>query len=76
MTDISGNSWQDGLFATEADFLSIDIDELLAPRKKDGSLPDVKYFKLVNGSDLIDAGVNVGLPYNGSAPDIGVFESE
>jgi hypothetical protein len=75
-TDIQANSWQDGHSATESDFVSVDIDELLAPRKADGSLPDVNYFKLVNGSDLIDAGVDVGLPYNGSAPDIGVFESE
>jgi hypothetical protein len=25
---------------------------------------------------LIDAGDDVGLPYNGSAPDIGAFESD
>ena len=75
-TDIKANSWQDGHAATESDFVSVDIDELLKDRKADGSLPDVNYFKLVNGSDLIDAGVDVGLPYNGSAPDIGTFESE
>jgi hypothetical protein len=74
-TDIEANSWQDGHSATQSDFVSMDIDELLKPRKADGSLPDVDYFKLVNGSDLIDAGVDVGLPYNGSAPDIGAFES-
>lgn len=27
------------------------------------------------GSPLIDAGINVGLPYNGSAPDIGFYET-
>jgi hypothetical protein len=75
-TDIEANSWQDGRSAEESDFVSMDIDELLKPRKADGSLPDVKYFKLVDDSDLIDAGVDVGLPYNGSAPDIGAFESE
>ncbi|MGD8914880.1 MAG: right-handed parallel beta-helix repeat-containing protein, partial [Candidatus Thiodiazotropha sp.] len=74
-TDIEANNWQDGHSAEESDFVSMDIDELLKPRKADGSLPDVKYFKLVDNSDLIDAGVDVGLPYNGSAPDIGVFES-
>ena len=26
------------------------------------------------GSPVIDAGVDVGLPYNGTAPDIGAFE--
>jgi len=32
-------------------------------------------FKLQSGSPCIDAGVSVGLPYNGSAPDIGTFET-
>ncbi len=29
---------------------------------------------LTSGSYLIDAGLNVGLPYNGAAPDLGAFE--
>jgi hypothetical protein len=37
-------------------------------------LPDVTFFHLKAGSDLIDKGVDVGLPFNGSAPDLGVFE--
>lgn len=74
-TDITNNSWQN-VSTSSGDFVNADIDELLAPRKSDGSLPDVDYFHLVNGSDLIDAGVNVGLPYNGLAPDIGAFESD
>ena len=73
-TDITNNSWQDGLSATTADFESMNVDLLLADRKADGSLPDVSYMKPVSGSDMIDAGVDVGLPFNGSAPDIGVFE--
>ncbi|OZG70364.1 hypothetical protein BTA51_26345 [Hahella sp. CCB-MM4] len=73
-TNISNNSWQSA--STDSnDFSSINIDDLLAPRKADGSLPDVDYFHLIRGSDLIDAGVNVGRSYNGSAPDIGAFES-
>lgn len=32
-------------------------------------------FNLQFGSPCIDAGVDVGLPYQGDAPDIGVFES-
>ncbi|MEO9476623.1 MAG: Ig-like domain-containing protein [Cyclobacteriaceae bacterium] len=73
-TDITNNSWQDGLSATAADFESMNVDLLLADRKADGSLPDVGYMKPVSDSDMIDAGVDVGLPFNGSAPDIGVFE--
>ena len=74
-TDITNNSWQNGLSATEADYVSLDIDLLLAPRQADGSLPDVDYMKLLNTSDLINKGVDVGLEYNGAAPDIGAFES-
>ncbi len=74
-TDISHNSWQNGHSADSGDFQSINIDDLLAARKSDGSLPDVKYFHLNKGSDLINAGTNVGTSYSGSAPDIGAFES-
>ncbi len=31
--------------------------------------------ELLAGSPAINAGINVGLPYNGSAPDMGAFES-
>ena len=33
------------------------------------------FLRLAPGSHLIDTGVNVGLPYNGSAPDLGWFET-
>jgi hypothetical protein len=77
------NSWDDppGVTVTDADFLALPTDAthnlaiLSAPRKADGSLPDIgDYFKLSPGSGLIDAGTDVGLPYYGSAPDIGPFE--
>jgi hypothetical protein len=45
-----------------------------APRLPDGSLPPLPHFHLVAGSDLIDKGVDVGLPYTGAAPDLGAFE--
>jgi hypothetical protein len=75
MTDITNNSWQNGLSASNADFVSVDIGLLKSKRKSDGSLPDIDYLKLVPGSDLRNAGVEVGLPHNGSAPDLGAFES-
>ena len=40
----------------------------------DGSLPDVQFLHLAAGSDLVDKGVDVGLPFSGSAPDLGAFE--
>ncbi len=60
---------------TNADFISLDTSQLKYPRKPDGSLPDITFLKLAAGSDLIDRGTNVGLPYNGTAPDLGYAES-
>jgi len=75
MTDVTNNSWQNGLSASASDFVSIDRAVLKGPRKADGSLPDIDYLKLAPGSPLRNAGVDVDLPFNGSAPDIGPFES-
>jgi 3D (Asp-Asp-Asp) domain-containing protein len=47
----------------------------VGPRKADGSLPDIDFMRLATGSHLIDAGVDVGLPFNATAPDLGYFES-
>jgi uncharacterized protein YjdB len=68
------NSWDQSVTVTDADFLSLDVDELKGSRKADGSLPDINFGKLAAGSDLIDAGTNVGLPYLDTAPDLGAFE--
>jgi hypothetical protein len=61
---------------TRDDFLSIDSKGVDGPRHKDGSLPDLKFLKLKKGSDLIDTGTDIGLPYKGKAPDLGAFESD
>jgi hypothetical protein len=46
----------------------------LAPRLADGSLPPLDFMRLQPTSHLIDAGVDVGLPFLGSAPDVGWLE--
>ncbi len=69
------NSWNGGISLTDADFQSLDTTGIAGPRKPDGSLPDLKLLRLVSTSDLIDKGINVGLPYSGTAPDIGAFET-
>ena len=47
----------------------------MGPRQADGSLPDLGGFmRFKSTSHLINAGVNVGLPYIGPAPDLGAFE--
>ena len=61
--------------ATAADFITIDTTGVRGPRKADGSLPEVNFMHLARSSQFIDAGTNVGLPFNGSLPDLGCFES-
>jgi chitodextrinase len=67
-----GSGWAQT--ASAADFVSLDITQLDNPRNADGSLPTITAFTLAPTSDLINTGTNVGLPYSGSAPDIGAFE--
>lgn len=68
-------TWQpSGVVTTSADFVSLDASLALTPRNADGSLPLIDFLKLAPTSDLINAGTNVGLPFVGSAPDIGAFE--
>jgi uncharacterized repeat protein (TIGR02059 family) len=79
-TNLSGGAswpgWQynPAVTVTNADFVSLDSSQVRLPRKADGSLPDITLLKLAAGSDLIDAGIDVGLPFYGSAPDIGYSE--
>lgn len=69
------NSWLGGFSVTEEDFISLDPEMASAPRQADGSLPEIDFLHLAVGSDLIDAGVETGLPFFGEAPDLGAFES-
>ena len=77
----SNNSWDGGATITDADFkalpatMSAGISLLSSSRQADGSLPDLgNYFQLAEGSDAINAGVDVGLAYDGDAPDLGFAE--
>jgi Right handed beta helix region len=69
------NSWLPPFTVTVADFRSTDPAGATGPRNSDGSLPHIEYMHLAPGSDLIDAGVIVGIPFAGAAPDIGCFET-
>ncbi len=64
-----------GPVADSSDYFSLDTMELYRPRKSDGSLPDIDFGKLRPGSDLAEAGIDVGLNYHGLSPDIGAIES-
>lgn len=68
------NSWQSPFSISSGDFVSVDPAAAYGPRQADGSLPDIAFMHLAAGSDLIDGGTDVGLPYNGSKPDLGCYE--
>jgi hypothetical protein len=67
------NSWQVG-GAAGADFASLDSSLALLPRHPDYTLQTNAFLRLAPGSSLIDRGIDVGLPCNGAAPDLGAFE--
>lgn len=68
------NTWN-GIPVNAADFLSLDDTIARGPRQADGSLPVSDFLRLAPGSNLIDAGKNIGLPFSGLAPDLGAFET-
>jgi hypothetical protein len=73
--DLSNNYFDLKLTATDTDFVSLDEQLLTAPRKADGSLPDIAFMKLKTNSQFVDKGADIGFPFNGKAPDLGAFES-
>jgi hypothetical protein len=70
----AANSWTLPVTVTADDFEKVAMTGWDAPRQADGSLPVLPLMRLKAGSDLIDAGVEVGLPHKGKAPDLGAFE--
>ena len=54
--------------------LSVESSGALGPRAADGSMPAVDFLKLAAGSQMIDKGTDVGLPFVGAAPDLGAYE--
>lgn len=73
-TNIDHNSWNGSLTVSDADFLSLDSTGVSGTRGTNGELPVLFFLKLASGSDLINAGVDVGIPYDGNSPDLGAYE--
>jgi hypothetical protein len=73
----SNNSWQviTSPDANTNDVISIDTSFATAPRRDDGSLPEIPLLRPVPNGRLVDKGLNIGLPFSGPAPDLGAFES-
>ena len=74
---LTTNSWMLPDSVTISDFVSLDTAGVRGPRKPDGSLPDVNFMHLTHGTHLINSGTIIpGRPFNGSAPDLGCFETD
>ena len=73
---VENNSFDLPITLTDDDFISLDQALLSAPRKPDGSLPDIDFMRPVQGSALRDAGVDIGFPFLGDAPDLGAIETD
>ena len=73
-TDAAYNSWNLGVTLSDSQFQSVSTAGWDAARQADGSLPVLPSLHLAANSTLIDKGTNVGLPYQGNAPDLGAFE--
>ncbi len=68
------NSFDLAVMLTDRDFVSLDESAPFQPREPNGNLPVLDFLQPVEKSVLIDAGVDVGLPFRGASPDIGAFE--
>lgn len=67
------NSWNNGYTVSDKDFVSVSSVGMNAKRGSSFTLPVVNFLKLTSVSKLRNAGVNVGLPFTGKAPDMGVY---
>lgn len=74
LCDVSHNSFSLDMEFRDRDFEGVDQADLVKARKPNGDLPDIRFLQLKRGNPAIDKGVDVGLPFNGSAPDLGAFE--
>ena len=75
-TYVEYNDWDIVLTIDDDDFVSLDTLLLDNARLSGGWLPNINFMFPASGSDLIDAGLDVGLPFIGGDPDVGVWESD
>jgi hypothetical protein len=74
LTNVSHNSWDSPVTVSDGDFASVSPVGADGPRQANGALPALDFLHLAAGSDLIDAGIDVGLPCSGGGCDLGAFE--
>ncbi|WP_437336352.1 right-handed parallel beta-helix repeat-containing protein [Sorangium sp. So ce394] len=73
--DTAFNTWDLSITEASAAFESTSDAGCTGPREADGRIPSAcAFMKLTAESALIDEGTDVGLPFVGSAPDLGAYE--
>ncbi|WP_437725788.1 right-handed parallel beta-helix repeat-containing protein [Sorangium sp. So ce861] len=73
--DTAFNTWDLNITEASSAFESTSDAGCTGPREADGSIPSACVFmQLKAESALIDRGTDVGLPFVGSAPDLGAYE--
>lgn len=70
----ANNSWNSGFSCVTSDFVSLDYNQMKDDRNMDGSLPEISFLHQASTSGMIDKGIDLGLAFSGSAPDLGAFE--
>ena len=77
ISTLISNSWQvvTSPDPSVSDVLSTNEAYALFPRRDDGSLPETPFMRPVPAGRLVDQGTNIGAAFNGSAPDLGAFET-
>lgn len=70
----SNNSWNTGFSCLASYFISLEIPQILNDRNNNGELPEITLLHQLPTSGMIDKGANLGLPFDGTAPDLGAFE--
>ena len=68
------NSWTLPVEVTRSDFRGTSWAGADGPRDADGSLPHLAFMRLRAGSDLVDAGKDIGMRFAGDGPDLGAYE--
>jgi hypothetical protein len=75
------NNWDGAATVADNDFVSVSSIGMDGPRQADGSLPILNFLKPATGSDIINAGTDVGLSTDGAGnawatpnPSIGAYE--
>lgn len=74
LNSLENNSFEMNLVLSDDDFVSLTDPLLMAHRNADGSLPDIDFMRISPSSKLMDAGIDIGFPFNGDAPEPGAFE--